>query len=229
MNRQCKGKEMRLLLIEDDQMIGESVVEGLQLQNYVVDWVCDGSDAILVLANDVYDLILLDLGLPKKQGLDVLADYRKQGGSAPVLILTARDSTADRIKGLDIGADDYLIKPFDLNELFARIRALLRRTAGRVQPTIACKGLVLNPVSHDATLHGEPLTLSAREFALLQALIDPAGRVVSKTQLEETLYGWKDEIGSNTVEVYVHHLRKKLGVDFIKNVRGVGYIVSIPS
>lgn len=216
---------MRVLLIEDDQMIGESVDEALRIQRYAVDWVHDGASATLALSNDVYDIVLLDLGLPKKQGLAVLADYRKAGGNAPVLILTARDTPAERIQGLDLGADDYLVKPFDLNELLARIRALLRRIAGRAQPAIACKGLVLNPINHDATLHGRPLALSAREFALLHALVDPTGRVVSKTQLEEKLYGWKDEVESNTVEVYIHHLRKKLGADFIKNVRGVGYIV----
>ncbi len=216
---------MRVLLIEDDQMIGESVAEALRIQRYAVDWVQDGMSATLALNSHVYDMVLLDLGLPKKQGLAVLTDYRKANGSAPVLILTARDTSAERIQGLDMGADDYLVKPFDLNELLARVRALLRRTAGRTQPAIACNGLVLNPVSHDATLDGQPLALSAREFALLQALVDPAGRVVSKAQLEEKLYGWKDEVESNTVEVYIHHLRKKLGAGFIKNVRGVGYIV----
>lgn len=216
---------MRVLLIEDDRMIGESVEESLRAERYVVDRVRDGENASLALMNDVYDVILLDLGLPKKSGLDVLRDYRKQGGKAPVLILTARDTTAERVMGLDVGADDYLIKPFDLDELLARIRAIIRRSSGRPQPTITCKGLVLNPINHIATLHGCLLQLSAREFALLQALIDPPGQVVSKSRLEDTLYGWSEEIESNTVEVYIHHLRKKLGSDFIKNVRGVGYIV----
>jgi DNA-binding response OmpR family regulator len=216
---------MRVLLIEDDRMIGESVEEGLRAENYAVDRVRDGIGASLALANDVYDVVLLDLGLPKKSGLEVLRDYRKQGGLAPVLILTARDTTAERVLGLDIGADDYLIKPFDLDELFARIRAILRRNAGRLQPAITCRGLVLNPASHAATFEGVPLPLSAREFALLQALVDPPGQVISKAQLEEKLYGWSEEVESNTVEVYIHHLRKKLGTDFIKNVRGVGYIV----
>ncbi|HEY8100179.1 MAG TPA: response regulator [Burkholderiaceae bacterium] len=219
---------MRILLIEDDQMIGESIEEGLRIQNYAVDWVRNGASAAVALSNDVYDLVLLDLGLPKKQGLDVLTDYRQQGGNAPVLILTARDTTAERITGLDTGADDYLVKPFDLHELFARIRAVLRRHAGRSQTMIVCNGLILNPASHDVSLHGQSLILSAREFALLHALIDPPGRVVSKTQLEEKLYGWNDEVESNTVEVYIHHLRKKLGTDFIKNVRGVGYMVPHP-
>ena len=218
---------MRILLVEYDEMIGESVEEGLKRQNYAVDWVRDGVGASMALRSEVYDLVLLDLGLPKKSGLDVLGEYRQRGGMASVLILTARDTPTERITGLDAGADDYLVKPFDLNEMLARIRALGRRIAGRSQPTIHCNGLMLNPVNHEASLHGQPLVLSAREFALLQALVDPAGRVVSKAQLEEKLYGLKDEIESNTVEVYIHYLRKKLGTDFIKNVRGVGYIVSL--
>ena len=216
---------MRVLLIEDDRMIGESVEESLRAEQYAVDRVRDGLSASLALKNDVYDVVLLDLGLPKKAGLDVLRDYRQQAGKAPVLILTARDTPAERVLGLDAGADDYLVKPFDLNELLARMRALIRRSSGRPQSAINCRGLALNPISHTAHLHGTPLQLSAREFALLQALIDPPGQVVSKSRLEDALYGWSEEIESNTVEVYIHHLRKKLGSDFIKNVRGVGYIV----
>ena len=216
---------MRVLLIEDDRMIGESVEDSLRTEQYAVDRVRDGLSASLALKNDVYDVVLLDLGLPKKAGLDVLRDYRLQAGKAPVLILTARDTPAERVLGLDAGADDYLVKPFDLNELLARIRALIRRSSGRPESAISCRGLTLDPISHTAHLHGTPLQLSAREFALLQALIDPPGQVVSKSRLEDALYGWSEEIESNTVEVYVHHLRKKLGSDFIKNVRGVGYIV----
>ncbi len=216
---------MRILLIEDDRMIGESVEESLRAEQYAVDRVRDGISATLALQIDVYDVVLLDLGLPKKSGLDVLRDYRQQRGKTPVLILTARDAPAERVLGLDVGADDYLVKPFDLDELLARIRALIRRSTGRPQSAITCRGLVLNPIKHIASLHGTPLQLSAREFALLQALIDPPGQVVSKSRLEDTLYGWSEEIESNTVEVYIHHLRKKLGSDFIKNVRGVGYIV----
>ncbi|MEO6148176.1 MAG: response regulator transcription factor [Sulfuriferula sp.] len=217
---------MRILLVEDDPMIGESVQEGLQSEHYAVDWARDGRSAELALSTQAYDLVLLDLGLPKKQGLEVLADYRKQGGDAPVLILTARDATPDRVKGLDAGADDYLVKPFDLDELFARARALLRRHAGRAQPGICHAGLTLDPASHEASFQGQSLTLSAREFALLQALLDPPGRVLSLAQLEEKLYGWNEEIESNAVEVYIHRLRKKLGADFIRNVRGVGYKVT---
>lgn len=148
------------------------------------------------------------------------------GGDIPVLILTARDATPDRVKGLDAGADDYLVKPFDLDEMFARVRALLRRHAGRAQPSIRHGGLTLDPSSHEASFHGQPMALSAREFALLQAFLDPPGRVLSLAQLEEKLYGWNEEIDSNAVEVYIHRLRKKLGADFIRNVRGVGYKVA---
>lgn len=214
---------MRLLLVEDDPMIGESLEEGLRAENYAVDWVRDGSAAQLAAANGVYDLILLDLGLPGKQGLDVLTSYRKAGGEAAVLIITARDAPADKIMGLDSGADDYLVKPFDFNEAFARIRALLRRRSGRTRPEIAHGGLVLDPSSHEATWNGAPLALSAREFALLHALLDKPGEVLTKAALEEKLYGWNEEVESNTIEVYIHRLRRKLGTGFIRNVRGVGY------
>ncbi|MDA8329080.1 MAG: response regulator [Betaproteobacteria bacterium] len=217
---------MRLLLVEDDPMIGESMHEALTGENYAVDWVRDGRSAELALGNGVYDLLLLDLGLPKKQGLQVLSEYRQRGGMLPVLIITARDATVDRVAGLDTGADDYLVKPFDLDELFARVRALLRRHAGRAQPVIVSGELTLNPASHEVFLGGKLLSLSAREFALLYALLDPPGRVLSLAELEEKLYGWDREIDSNTVEVYIHHLRKKLGTDFIRNVRGVGYKVA---
>jgi two-component system OmpR family response regulator/two-component system response regulator QseB len=217
---------MRLLLVEDDPMIGESIEEGLRIENHAVDWVRDGRSAELGLDTQVYDLVLLDLGLPNKPGLDVLARYRRHGGQAPVLIITARDATADRVKGLDTGADDYLVKPFDLDELFARIRALLRRRCGRAQPDIVHRGLTLNPATHEVKLAGVALHLSAREFAVLHALMDPPGRVVSKAQLEEKLYGWNEEVESNTVDVYIHHLRKKLGAEFIRNIRGVGYKVA---
>jgi two-component system response regulator QseB len=217
---------MRMLLVEDDPMIGESIEEGLRGECYAVDWVRDGHAAELAIGCHAYDLVLLDLGLPKKQGLDVLASYRKRGGEAPVMLITARDATADRVKGLDTGADDYLVKPFDLDEMFARIRALLRRRTGRVQPDITHRGLVMNVATHDVTLNGLPVHLSSREFAVLHALMDPPGQVLSRAQLEEKLYGWSEEVESNTVDVYIHHLRRKLGVEFIKNVRGVGYKVA---
>lgn len=220
---------MRLLLIEDDPMIGDSIAEGLRGERYALDWVQDSQAALLALVTDVYDLLLLDLGLPGRDGLEVLRQYRTRSGKAPVLIITARDSTADRVQGLDGGADDYLVKPFDLEELFARVRALLRRGAGRTQPDIVHRGVTLRLTAHEALLDGRPLPLSAREFALLAALLDPPGRVMSKPLLEQKLYGWNEEVESNTVDVYVHRLRKKLGADFIKNVRGVGYLAPLSS
>jgi two-component system response regulator QseB len=216
---------MRLLLVEDDSMIGESVRKGLQQDGFAVDWVQDGRAAEVALETIPYDTLLLDLGLPRKAGLDVLAALRRRGNPIPVLILTARDAVADRVKGLDAGADDYLVKPFDLEELAARIRALLRRKSGRADPVIQVGNLLLNPATHEASLDGKPVTLSAREFGLILALAERPGVVLSRAQLEEKLYGWDHEVESNTVEVYVHSLRRKLGANLIRNVRGVGYMV----
>jgi len=219
---------MRLLLVEDDPMIGESMQEGLRGASYAVDWVRDGHDAELALAGVDYDLLLLDLGLPRMEGLQLLRRYRGRGGDAPILIVTARDSTAARVEGLDAGADDYLIKPFDLDELQARIRALLRRRVARTQSVVTHAGLTVDLATHEASFNGQPLRLSAREFSVLRALLDSPGAIVSKPQLEEKLYGWGEEIESNAVDVYIHHLRKKLGADFIRNVRGVGYKLAAP-
>lgn len=219
---------MRLLLVEDDAMIGESISEALTNEHYALDWVKDGLGAELALANGVYDLLLLDLGLPKKQGLQVLKDYRKKGGIQPVIILTARDGLADKVAGLDAGADDYLVKPFELDELFARVRALLRRHSGRIQPVITVGTLSCNPASCEVAIGQQLINLSAREFTLLLALLDPPGRVMSLSALEEKLYSWNNEVNSNSVEVYIHRLRKKLGAEFIVNVRGVGYKVVAP-
>lgn len=216
---------MRLLLVEDDPMIGKSVQQGLKQDGYTVDWVRDGQSAELALDNGIYDLVLLDLGLPRKSGLEVLADLRRRKNRIPVLILTARDAVADRVGGLDAGADDYLVKPFDLDELAARVRALLRRRAGRAEPVIEHGGLVMNPATHEVFLDGRPVPLSAREFALLHALLERPGAPLSRAQLEERLYGWDEEIESNAVEVYIHSLRRKLGAELIRNVRGVGYLV----
>jgi len=216
---------MRLLLVEDDSMIGASVQSGLRQDGFAVDWVRDGESAELALRNEPYDVVLLDLGLPGKSGLEVLAGMRKRGERVPVLVLTARDAVTDRVKGLDAGADDYLPKPFDLDEVAARVRALVRRHAGRAAPLIRHGDLVLDPATHEAALRGKPLALTAREFGLLCTLLERPGAILSRSQLEERLYGWGEEVGSNTVEVYVHSLRKKLGADFIRNVRGVGYMV----
>ncbi|WP_432377605.1 response regulator [Duganella sp. P38] len=218
---------MRLLLVEDDPMIGESIVEGLRGENYAVDWVRDGRAGELALQTVDYDLMLLDLGLPGKQGMDVLLAARKRGADLPVLIITARDGTPARVQGLDAGADDYLVKPFDLDELLARIRALLRRRVNRTRSVIEHGALTLDLASHEVSFEGQPVKLSAREFSVLRALLDSPGSVVSKSQLEEKLYGWNSEVESNTVDVYVHHLRKKFGADFIKNVRGVGYKIPV--
>jgi two-component system response regulator QseB len=219
---------MRLLLVEDDPMIGESMEEILRRANYAVDWVRDGNSADLALAGQAYDLILLDLGLPGRRGLDVLRTYRGSGGDTPVLIVTARDASADRVEGLDAGADDYVVKPFDVDEFNARVRALLRRRGGRTQSSITHGDLTVDLASHEVTLAGEPLHLSAREFSLLRALLDTPGSVMSKAQLEEKIYGWGEEVESNAIDVYVHHLRKKLGASFIRNVRGVGYKLDRP-
>ncbi len=217
---------MRLLLVEDDSMIGESVRKALRQDGFIVDWVLDGHAAEIAAGSEKYDLLLLDLGLPKKSGLDVLKSIRQGGNRIPILILTARDAVADRVKGLDAGADDYLVKPFDFDELEARIRALCRRQSGRVDSVIKLGDVTLNSASHEVHLRGEPVVLSGREFALLAAFLDRPGTVLSLSQLEEKIYGWGDEVGSNAVEVYIHALRKKLGAEFIKNVRGVGYMVS---
>ena len=216
---------MRLLLVEDDPMIGASVQSGLRQDGYTVDWVRDGAAADLAVANGVYELILLDLGLPRKSGLDLLAGLRKKGLAVPVLVITARDSVADRVRGLDAGADDYLVKPFSLDELSARIRALMRRQVGRASPVIEHGALSLNPATHEVFLNGAPVKLSGREFALLHALLEQPGVPLSRAQLEERLYGWDEEVESNTVEVYIHSLRRKLGSEWIRNVRGVGYRV----
>jgi two-component system response regulator QseB len=217
---------MRILLVEDDRMIAEGVRKALRGEGFAVDWVEDGDAALTAVTGEPYDLMLLDLGLPRRDGIDVLRTLRARGLAVPVLILTARDAIADRVKGLDAGADDYLIKPFDLDELGARMRALIRRHAGRSESLIRHGSITLDPASHQVTQDGVPIALSAREFALLEALLARPGAVLSKNQLEEKMYGWGEEIGSNTVEVYIHALRKKLGADLIRNVRGLGYMIA---
>ncbi len=216
---------MRLLLVEDDQMIGEAVLDLLRAEHYAVDWVKDGDMADTALQTAPYDLVLLDLGLPRRDGIAVLRALRQRQDRTPVLIATARDSVPDRIAGLDAGADDYVLKPYDLDELLARIRALLRRAAGRAEPVYSHMGVSIDPATREVTANGEPVVLSAREWAVLEPLLARPGMVLSRAQLEEKLYGWKDAIASNAVEVYVHGLRKKLGAELIQNVRGVGYMV----
>jgi len=216
---------MRLLLVEDDTMIGEAVLDLLRAEHYAVDWVRDGEMADTALRTQTYDLVLLDLGLPRRDGLAVLRELRARKDRTPVLVATARDAVAQRIEGLDAGADDYVVKPYDLDELLARIRALVRRAAGRAEPVYEHLGVSLNPATREATVQGQSVVLSAREWAVLEPLIARPGVLLSRAQLEEKLYGWKDEISSNAVEVYIHGLRRKLGAGLIQNVRGVGYMV----
>jgi two-component system response regulator QseB len=214
---------MRLLLAEDDAMIGAAVRDRLRGQGFAVDWVRDGRAADAALTGDVYDLLLLDLGLPGREGLAVLKALRGRGSRLPVVILTARDAVDDRVAGLDAGADDYVVKPFDLKELEARMRAVLRRRAGSASSVIEHGRLSLDLASHELRRDGVPVPVSPREFALLHALLERPGRILSRAQLEERLYGWGEEVGSNVVEVHIHSLRRKLGADLIRNVRGVGY------
>ena len=217
---------MRLLLVEDDGMVGSAVREGLRQDGFSIDWVQDGSAAEAALRTEPYDCLLLDLGLPKKGGLEVLRDLRARRNEIPVVVITARDAVPDRIAGLDAGADDYVIKPFDLEEVAARVRAVVRRRQGRGEPEIEHRGLVLKPSTREAQFRGAPISLSRREFAVLEALAARPGSILSRQQLEQHVYGWGEEIESNAVEVFVHSIRKKLGADFIVTVRGAGYMVA---
>jgi two-component system, OmpR family, response regulator QseB len=216
---------VRLLLVEDDPMIGEAIRAGLKREGFVVDWVHDASTAAGALRSEPFELMLLDLGLPGADGLQLLKALRGRGEALPVIILTARDAVSDRVRGLDAGADDYLIKPFDLDELAARIRALLRRKAGRSSSGLEHLGVVLDPAAHRITQDGVEVALSPREFAVLQLLLERPGAILSRAQIEERLYGWGEEVESNAVEVHIHGLRRKLGAQFILTVRGVGYRV----
>jgi two-component system OmpR family response regulator/two-component system response regulator QseB len=219
---------MRVLLVEDDRMIGESIRAALKQDGSAVDWVRDGRSAESTLATEQFDLVLLDLGLPQRDGLEILRAMRLRHDQTPVIVLTARDALQDRVAGLDAGADDYLVKPFELEELAARIRAVTRRKSGRAEPAIEVGDVRLDPSMRQVTRGGEPVVLSAREYAVLEALMSRPGAILSRAQLEDRLYGWGDAIESNAVSVYVHQLRRKLGSDFIRNVRGVGYYVGRP-
>lgn len=216
---------MRVLLVEDDPQLGDGLTVGLRQSGFAVDWVKDGAAADQALSTETFDVVVLDLGLPKLGGMEVLKRIRTRGQTLPALILTARDTTADKIAGLDSGADDYLVKPVDLDELAARIRALVRRAAGRAEPVLRHGTVTLEPASRRVAVADSPIELSAREFAVLHALMENAGRVMSRSQLESSIYGWRDEPDSNALEVHIHHLRKKLGTDFIKTLRGVGYMI----
>ena len=220
---------MRILLVEDDAMIGEAVHAGLKRDGLTVDWMRDGEAADSALRTAEFDAVVLDLGLPRKNGLQVLRDLRARRQGLPVLILTARDAVTDKVQGLDAGADDYLVKPFDLAELSARLRALARRKAGRAEPRIEHGKLTLDTATRQATLAGREIALSAREYALLHALLERPGAILSRAQLEEKLYNWKDGVDSNAVEVHLSTLRKKLGAGWIRNVRGLGWMIAAPA
>lgn len=219
---------MRILLVEDDPSLGDGLSIGLRQAGNAVDWVRDGEAADLALKTEEFDLLVLDLGLPGLEGMAVLRRLRGRGQTLPVLILTARDATHVKVQALDAGADDYLVKPIDLDELAARARALARRSAGHAAPLLTLGDLELDPAARMARLEGVPVELSGREFALLLALAENAGRAMTRTQLEGAVYGWQDEPGSNTIEVHVHHLRRKLGTERIRTLRGIGYLIPKP-
>ena len=216
---------MRILLAEDDSLLGDGLRAGLRQLGFLVDWVRDGEAAERELRAQPYAAAVLDLGLPLKDGMEVLAAIRRDGITLPVLVLTARDAVTDRIRGLDVGGDDYVVKPVDLNELAARLRALVRRAHGQPQECLVAQDVILDPAARAVTRGGVPVALSAREFDLLHALLLNAGRVLSREQLEQHLYSWGQEVESNAIEVHVHHLRRKLGNALIQTVRGVGYMV----
>ena len=214
---------MRLLLVEDDSMIGAAAQQGLRQEGHAVDWVRDGREAEVAVRDKVHDVVLLYLGLPRRDGLSLLREWRAKGVDVPVVIITARDAVADRIAGLDAGADDYLVKPFDLDELSARVRAVARRRAGRAESVVRLGDLEVDVTTKRVKWKGEEVALSAREYALLEALANRPGAYLTRAQLEERLYGWDEEIASNAVEVHIHGLRRKLDAGLIKNVRGLGY------
>lgn len=217
---------MRILLVEDDELLGDGIRTGLVHFGYTVDWIKDGKSAhtALVKLKATFDIIVLDLGLPKMPGLELLAELRQHGIKVPVLILTAHETIEDRVKGLDAGADDYLTKPFDLDELCARIRALQRRSQDRSTTEIRYGDITLDPAAHAITYQGEEVNIPRREFTLLRKLIENQGKVISRDQLSQTLYGWEDNIDSNALEVHIHNLRKRFGQDTIKTIRGIGYM-----
>lgn len=216
---------MRILLIEDDKLLGDGIQVGLTQAGFAVDWVQDGAAGETALKTESYAALVLDLGLPKLSGMELLRRLRAAGNAVPVLILTARDAIEDRVKGLDSGADDYVVKPFDLEELAARLRALTRRQRGEAAPLLRVGDLQLDPASHRVQFRGQDVEVSAREFALLQELMLNAGRVLSREQLEQRLYAWGEEVESNAIEVHIHHLRRKLAPELIRTIRGVGYLL----
>ncbi|WEN14503.1 response regulator transcription factor [Rhodanobacter sp. AS-Z3] len=219
---------MRILLAEDDQSLGQALADGLRLLGYAVDWITDGAQAAAALNDTEYAAAILDWNLPRSSGPAIIAGMRRQKDATPVLLLTARDGLPDRVAGLDAGADDYVVKPVHLDELAARLRALLRRADGQIEPAIRLGALEVTPAARRVTLDGEALELTAREYALLETLIRHPGRAYSRDQLEEALYGWDQEVASNAVEVHIHHLRHKLGPGWIRTLRGIGYAIRSP-
>lgn len=216
---------MRLLLIEDDELLGDAVKTGLTQFGYIVDWLKDGEAARSVLRSESFELILLDLGLPKLSGIHLLQSIRQEGNTTPVIILTAREAVESRVKGLDSGADDYIIKPFDLNELSARVRALVRRSQGRADTALQYRNVVLDPANHSVTVDDVFVNVPRREFALLQKLLENAGQVLSREQLMQSIYSWDEDVDSNALEVHIHNLRKKLNANYIRTIRGIGYMI----
>jgi two-component system response regulator QseB len=219
---------MKILLIEDDRMIGWGLRRGLCDEGFTVDWLDDGDAAMVVCSENSYDAAILDLGLPNRDGIKVLAELRHQGNTLPVIVLTARESVADRVRGLNAGADDYLCKPFDFDELVARLRAVMRRRSGQAAPVLEYRDLSLNPMTRRVAFKGQLVSLSAKEFSLLEIFLQRLGMVLTREQLRGKLYGWEDDVESNTVEVYIHALRRKLGHEYIENVRSVGYRMPVP-
>lgn len=215
---------MRLLLVEDDELLGDAVKAGLTQFGYVVDWLKDGEAARSAIKSESFELVILDLGLPKLSGLGFLQSIRQDGNNTPVIILTARESIEDRIKGLDSGADDYMTKPFDLSELSARVRALVRRSQGRADALLQYRNVTLDPAAHSVFVDEVLVNVPRREFALLQKLLENSGHVLSREQLMQSIYGWDEDVDSNALEVHIHNLRKKLNANYIRTIRGVGYM-----
>lgn len=215
---------MRLLLVEDDELLGDALKTGLTQFGYVVDWLKDGESARSALRTESFELVILDLGLPKLSGIKLLQLVRQAGDRTPILILTARDAIEDRVQGLDMGADDYMVKPFDLNELSARIRALIRRSQGRADTVIQYRNITLDPAAHTVLMDEQLVNVPRREFALLQKLLENCGQAISRDQLMQSIYGWEEDVDSNALEVHIHNLRKKLNANFIRTIRGVGYM-----
>jgi len=224
-NTASKRNDMRILLVEDDRALGEGIRTALKPEGYTVDWLQDGASALHALNHESFELAILDLGLPRMDGLEVLKRLRAAANPVPVLVLTARDATSDRIAGLDAGADDYLVKPFDVAELKARLRALLRRSFNRPEPVLEYRGILLDPVNRQVSYQGAPVNLPRKEFVLLHELLAQPGRVLTRDRLQQVLYGWDEDVESNALEVHIHHLRKKFFPELIRTVRGVGYLV----